>query len=229
MYTAPASYAQPYASQQAMNRYGSVQASPSAVKNEMAPPVRSGTDNEHVEGKQQDGYHTHHEPEGDHESDYTHTRISEPARHSYAGGIDRAAGPVHSDPSHISPDMTHSPHQNGSGRATPRTTTAYPGYSTPQRSAQLPQSNLNYVMSNDTRPSAPNGSESYPPSGYPYPPMNGAPPPAPSNKRGREMDEQEDPYSRQLGGDLKRQRADMGGAVRPISQPQSVKAGGMRR
>jgi len=131
--------------------------------------------------------------------------------------------------------MTHSPHQNGSGRATPRTTSTYTGYSTPQRAAQLPSSNLNYVMSNDARAGAQqNGADSYAAQAayhHPqYPSMNGGA--TPSNKRGREDDDQVDAYGRPMsaGGDqgLKRQRTDPG-AVRPISQPHSVKAGGARR
>ncbi|KAK0792027.1 hypothetical protein LTR12_008419, partial [Friedmanniomyces endolithicus] len=141
--------------------------------------------------------------------------------------------PIHSEQSHISPEMTHSPHQNGSGRATPRTANPYQGYSTPQRASQLPSSNLNYVIGNDTRGGAPNGTEPYPAqAGYPtqpYPPTNGNGPQ--SNKRMRE-DDQDEAYNTPMsaGGDpsLKRQRTDpaMG---RPISQPHSVKAGGMRR
>lgn len=84
-------------------------------------------------------------------------------------------------------------------------------------------------MSNDARAGAPNGQEQYTTGAYPpqqYPAMNGAPPP--SNKRMREVDDDQDPYGRPLsaGADgLKRQRTDPG--ARPISQP--VKAGGMRR
>jgi len=88
----------------------------------------------------------------------------------------------------------------------------------------------------DTRAGAQqNGAEAYPQqNGYPsqqqYPPMNMAP----SNKRIREVDDQEDPYGRPLsaGGDAKRMRTEggpVGGGPRPISQPHSVKAGGVRR
>ncbi|TKA44806.1 hypothetical protein B0A55_13017, partial [Friedmanniomyces simplex] len=148
--------------------------------------------------------------EGEHEGEYTHTR------------------PLHSDQSHISPEMNHSPHQNGSGRATPRSANPYP-----QRASQLPSSNLNYVIGNDTRAGAPNGAEPYPAQGgYPpqqYPPMNGNAPQ--SNKRMRE-DDQDESYNTPMsaGGDpsLKRQRTDPG-IGRPMSQPHSVKAGGARR
>ncbi|WPH00284.1 Cell pattern formation-associated protein stuA [Acrodontium crateriforme] len=215
MYSAPASYGTgAYASQQPpMTRYNAVQSSPAGVKNEMGPPARTGAENEHPEGKSHDSYATQQDADGEHEGDYTHNR------------------PIHSDPSHMPSDMSHGQHQNGSGRATPRTTTTYTGYSTPQRASQLPSSNLNYVMSNDSRSGAPNGTDGYSQVTYQpqqYPAMNGSAPP--SNKRVRDVDDQEDPYSRPMsaGGDAKRQRMDSG-VVRPIAQPQSVKAGPMRR
>lgn len=234
MYSAPSNYSQ-YPPQPAMNRYGQMQPSP-GVKNEMAPPARAGAENEHPDSKAHGGYGGHQDADGEHEGDYTTTSASYDAgRASYSYKPNVASGPLHSDPSQISPEMTHSPHQNGSGRATPRTATTYnTGYSTPQRASQLPSSNLYNVISNDTRAGAQNGAEPYPPPGsYQQPPqyaqMNGAPPP--SNKRMRDVDEHEDQYGRPIsaGGDaaLKRQRTDV--APRPISQPQSVMAGGKRR
>ncbi|KAF2772503.1 apses-domain-containing protein [Teratosphaeria nubilosa] len=224
-----ASYPSQYGSQPSLQRYGSVQTSPGGVKNEMGPPTRAGAENEHPDSKPHDNYSGHQEADGEHGGEYTHTSASNcVARPSYNYQPNPIPGPMHSEPSHISPEMTHSPHQNGSGRATPRTTNTYTGYSTPQRAGPLPQSNLNYVMSNqDARAGAqPNGYAA--PGGYPsqqYPPVNGAPP---SNKRMREDDESS--YGRPMspGGDhsLKRQRTDPG--VRPISQSHSVKAGGMR-
>lgn len=220
-----------------MNRYGHVQASPGGIKSEMGPPARAGAENDHADGKPQDGYGGHQDAEGEHEGEYTHSSASYGARRlSYNYKPNHASGPVQPDHSHISPEMTHSPHQNGAGSsATPRTTNAY-GYSTPtsQRPSQLPSSNLNYVMSNDTRAGAQNGPDPGYQSGYQptpqYPAVNGAV--NHSNKRMRD-DDQEDPYGRPLSasGDsaLKRQRTDPGMAPRPISQPQSAKVGGMRR
>ncbi|SMQ51650.1 unnamed protein product [Zymoseptoria tritici ST99CH_3D1] len=210
---APGAYGQQYAQQPSMNRYGQMQTSPDGVKSEMGPPARAGAENENAEAKPHGGYGGQHDVEGEHEGEYTHSR------------------PVHTDPSHISPEMTHSPHQNGSGRATPRTTTTYAGYNTTtQRPTQLPQSNLNYVMSNDTRAGAPNGADTgYQPAyqASQYAAMNGTP--VANNKRMRE-DESEDPYGRppSANGDHKRQRTDSV-STRPIAQPQSLKAGGMRR
>ena len=236
MYSAPSTFSnQAYGSQQGLNRYGGVQSSPiTAVKNEMGPPARAGAEHDSTDGEAPDGYANQHDAEGKHEGEYTHSSASlgaDPSPYNYRPNT--APGPVRSDPAQLSPEMTHSPHQNGTGRATPRTTTTYTGYTTPQRASQLPSGNLNYVTSNDARAGAPNGGpDSYaPPGGYQhnhYPSMNGA---APSNKRMRDVDDQEDPYGRPIsaGGDtgLKRQRTDPG--VRPISQPQGVKAGGARR
>ena len=231
MYSAPSTFGA-YPSGPVMHRFGGMQSSPGAVKTEMGPPARAGAENEHHDSKGHDGYGGQQDAEGEHEGEYTHTSASYGARRpSYNYKPNPAPGPLHSDPSHVSPEMNHSPHQNGSGRATPRTANAYPGYNTTtQRGSQLPSSNLSYVMSSDTRGGAPNGPESYPaPGSYQpqqYPSMNGA---APSNKRMREMDDEQDPYGRPMsaGGDgLKRQRTDPG---RPISQPHSLKAGGVRR
>ena len=233
MYSAPSGYGYP---SQHMSRYGGIQSSPEHIKTEMGPPARGGAEAEHHEHKQHDGYGGHQDADGEHEGEYTHSSASYGARRpSYNYKPNPAPGPIHSDPSHVSPEMTHSPHQTGSGRATPRTAHPYTGYSnTPQRPGQLPSSSLSYVMSNDARAGAHNGPESYPaPGGYQqpqYPSMNGA---APSNKRMREVEDDQDPYGRPMsaGADgLKRQRTD-GGTVggRPISQPQSLKAGGARR
>jgi len=204
-------------------QYGHIQPSP-GVKTEMAPPARAGADNEHAEHKPHDAYSSQHDGDGEHEGEYTHTSAAYGGRKaSYAGLPNASMGQMHSDSSHISPEMTHSPHQNGSGRATPRTTATYPGYSTPQRS-QLPASNLYNVISNDARAGAPNGNDGYHAQGYQtqYPSMNGVPP---SNKRGREIDD-EDQYGRPLSSnDIKRARTDTGSVsgVRPISQQQPVK------
>lgn len=233
MYSTPSTYGG-YPPQQNMNRYGGIHSSPEAAKTQMGPPARAGAENEHPDSKAHPGYPGQHDADGEHEGEYTHTSASYDARRpSYSYKPNAASGPMHSDPAHVSPEMTHSPHQNGSGRATPRTANPYPGYaSTPQRAAQLPSSNLSYGMNPDARAGAPNGPEAYPPPGSyqtpQYPSMNGAPPA--SNKRMREMDDEQDyhrPISAGAEGGLKRQRTDPG--ARPISQPQSVKAGPMRR
>ncbi|KAL1584420.1 hypothetical protein WHR41_06344 [Cladosporium halotolerans] len=232
MYSAPAPAYPPYAGAQ----YGQVQPN-SGVKTEMAPPARTGAENEHTEHKPHEAYANQHDGDGEHEGEYTHTSASYGSRKaSYASLPAAPLGSMHSDPSHISPEMTHSPHQNGSGRATPRTTTtaAYPGYTTPQR-ARLPASNLYSVISNDARAgAAPNGApDSYPqPQAYntaQYPSMNGIPQTSGGNKRGRDLDDDEG-YGRPLSENgIKRARTDGSGAgvvaaaPRPISQQQPIK------
>ncbi|KAK3698803.1 hypothetical protein LTR37_016807 [Vermiconidia calcicola] len=229
MYSAPSTYGG-YAPHQSMNRYSGMQSSPGNVKTEMGPPARAGAENDHHESKAHAGYGGQQDVDGEHEGEYTHTSAAYGARRpSYNYKPNPVPGPMHSDQAHVSPEMTHSPHQNGSGRATPRTTNPYTGYATtPQRAAQVPSSNLSYGMAADTRAGAPNGAEAYHQQSYQppqYPSMNGAPP---SNKRMREVDDEQDPYGRPLSAEgLKRQRTDPGS--RPISQPHSVKTGPMRR
>lgn len=222
-----------YPPQQGMGRYEGVHSSPGSIKTEMGPPTRGGAEHEHHDNRHHVAYGGHHEGEGEHEGEYTHTSASYgTAQPTYNYAPNTASGPMHPEHSHVSPEMTHSPHQSGSGRATPRTANPYQGYSTtPNRASQLPSSNLSYVMAGDPR-GAPSGPTGYPgPDGYHaqphYPSMNGAPP---SNKRMRDMDEEADPYGRPMsaGIEVKRQRTDSG-ANRPIIQPQSVKAGGVRR
>ncbi|EME42179.1 hypothetical protein DOTSEDRAFT_45737 [Dothistroma septosporum NZE10] len=230
-YSTPGSYSQPqYTHQQpGVQRFGNIHSSPDGVKTEMGPPARAGAENDHPDHKV-GGYGGQQDAEGEHEGEYTHTSASYGARRlSYNYKPNPAPGPLHQDSSHVSPEMTHSPHQNGSGRATPRTTNPYTGYNnTPQRQNQLPSSNLNYVMSSDARAGAPNGQEyaqqAYQPAPQ-YPAMNGI-------KRGREDDDQVDPYGRPSSalGEHKRQRTDPGAmSARPISQPHSIKAGGAVR
>jgi protein SOK2 len=183
-------------------------------KTEMAPPARAADQNDvkpadnMLAQNHDQGAHPTGDEEGDHhdENEYTHTNASyTPNRGAYAYNPTTAPGAIHADHSHVSPEMTGSPHQNGSGRATPRTTTTGPtqwtsGYPTPQRQS-APSSNLYNVMS-DNRGAATNGSaplDGYQTSGavgqYPgqsYSATNGV---SGSAKRGRD-DEDQDPYAR---------------------------------
>ena len=110
---------------------------------------------------------------------------------------------MHGEHAHLSPEMTGSPHQNGSGRATPRTTgtgqPSWAGYSAQQPPRQQGSSNVYNVMG-DPRPTTNgNGAESYPPNPshqYPsqgYPQTNGLA----SLKRSRDDEEEQDSYGRQ--------------------------------
>jgi protein SOK2 len=206
-------------------------------KTEMAPPSRITDVTDEGEVKPADGMMPHGSDqnapsgaEGEHEQDHEYTHSSAPYngnRGSYGYSSSAAPGAIHPDHPHLSPEMTGSPHQNGSGRATPRTTTTgqawSSGYPTPQRQA-APSSNLYNVMS-DTR-GASNGNA--PHDGYPapgqysnqgYPPTNGV---TGSVKRNRD-DEEQDPYrpdsvqGDDMGG-MKRRKTMEGGAVGPYAQ-----------
>ncbi|KAF2228029.1 hypothetical protein BDZ85DRAFT_277892 [Elsinoe ampelina] len=170
-------------------RYNPLQSSP-AAKTEMGPPARVGHESE-------DKYapHGHEHPpsseagEGEHENDYTHSAGPYGQhRGNYAYG-----GQIQTPISAESQDMTGSPHKP-TGRATPRTTGNYPPYNPSQR-PDLPASNLYSAIGNDPR-SMPNGSSMYPGS---YQAQNYSSPSSlpPSNKRGHEIDDDEQNYKRQ--------------------------------
>lgn len=206
-------------------------------KTEMAPPARAADqgDVKPAEGMiPQNEDQVNHAPAGeeaDNEHEYTHTNAPYNGnRGSYSYGSGAPSGPIPGEHPHLSPEMTGSPHQNGSGRATPRTTATgqtqwNSGYPTPQRQS-APSSNLYSVMS-DTRGTNGNAApESYQPPGgvaqYPsqaYASSNGV---NSSGKRGRE--DEEDPYGRpgSVQGDdmdgLKRRKTMEGGAVAPYGQ-----------
>ena len=225
MYSAPSQQGG-YASQQGMPRYGHIQSGP-YVKNEMAPPARAGTEpDSNGDHKAHDGYSAQsHDPhhhgsdtDGEHEGEYTHSagpyngsRIP-----SYAYGAHPTPTSMHGDQPHLTSDMNNSPHHKPSGGATPRTTTSYQSYNTPQR-AQHPSSNLYSVMSDNRN--APHGADLYGVhNGYPAPYPNGLPPP---NKRAREIDDSDDAYNGSDDNDgLKRRRTvreDSVGRARPVA------------
>lgn len=214
VYTAPP--IQQYPSQYG-RQFGGPLPSSGLPKAEMAPPPRAG------EADPQDAKaqppHGEEEAEHEPESEYTHTSAQYNGRqgsYSYnpnAGGVAR-----------VSDDVTASPHQNGSGRATPRTATApepqwQPGYAA-QAGPQAPASNVYSVM----EPRGANG-ETFTP--YPSTYVNGT---LPSTKRVRELDDDE------VDEGLKRQKTlhEEGGPVgggsspfnptnRPRAQPVSQK------
>jgi enhanced filamentous growth protein 1 len=167
-------------------------------KTEMAPPARAG-DEQEVKHELIPGP-PHGEVEEHEQGEYTHTTAPYSAPRdpfSYGQGNPPAYPPNPSDPLSSSPS-----HPNGSGRATPRTSTIG-SYGGPQRST----SNLYSVMG-DTHGAPPpvNGAPegAYPPTAYAPTYANGAP----SNKRGRDDDDEYHP------DDLKRRKtAPMGGAV----------------
>lgn len=136
------------------------------VKSEMAPPSNraAGPNGEPVDAKPTNGIlhsgqgeaSTGTEEEADHEHDGEYTHDSS-AYDTNRGSYNYSAPPVASlqnDHSHIAPEMAGSPHQAGSGRATPRTAAApqsyyaHQEYNTPPRVGQT-SSNLYSVMSNE--------------------------------------------------------------------------------
>jgi protein SOK2 len=207
-------------------------------KTEMAPPTRLADVSEEGDVKHNDGMMPQGNgqvaaapsgPEGDHEHDNEYTHSTAPYngnRNGYGYNHNANPGAIHPDHPHLSPEMNGSPHQNGSGRATPRTATTgqtqwNSGYPTPQRQGP-PSSNLYNVMSDPRGPSNGNAPhDAYPgPGAVPqysaqgYPPTNGV---NSATKRSRD-DDDEDPYrpdsvqGDDMGG-LKRRKTMEGGAV----------------
>jgi enhanced filamentous growth protein 1 len=238
MYAAPPAQQTAYPSNgQDRHLYGQ----PNYGKSEMGPPSSRpsgpGSAGDQVDSKTTNGIlhpgqpgdgvgHHEDEAEHDHESEYTHDNGAYDANRA---PYNYNAPPVASLPTehqHMSPEMAGSPHQAGSGRATPRTAAApqpyYPqqGYGTPPRGQQAPGSLYN-VMSNDRGPA--NGAppnDVYAPqadmgasmtNGYPAQQslMNGT---SGAIKRGRD-DEDERPGSGGPGSiDLKRRKTMLEGS-----------------
>lgn len=173
VYTAPPTQAQ-YPSQ--IRQFGGPLQSSVYPKSEMAPPPRTGESEQSNDSKPaHEISQPTEEQEHEQESEYTHTAAPyNPNRNSYSYQPNPSAV-------RVPEDLTSSPHQNGSGRATPRTTDPHwqSNYGAPQ--AQAPASNVYSVM----EPRATNG-DSY---SYPSTYVNGN---VPSNKRGRDEDEEVD-------------------------------------
>jgi protein SOK2 len=206
-------------------------------KTEMAPPSRLADVSEEGDVKHSDGMMPQGNsqvaaapagPEGDHEHDNEYTHSTAPYngnRGQYGYNPNPNPGAIHPDHPHLSPEMTGSPHQNGSGRATPRTaptgqTQWSSGYPTPQRQVP-PSSNLYNVMSDPRAPTNGNAPhEAYPgPGAVPqyanqgYPPTNGV---NSATKRGRDDDDEDyrpDSVQGDDMGGLKRRKTMEGGAV----------------
>lgn len=200
MYSGPPSQAAQYSTQIPSYRQDS-----GYPKSEMAPPARS---NDQGDVKPSDGMLQQHgnepgthatgEDAADHENDageYTHYSASNNATRGSYYGSSTAPGSIHGDHGHVSPEMRGSPHQNGSGRQTPRTTATSQtqwgsGYPTQRQPAS---EYLNNVMS-DPRGTATNGnsaSDYQPQSHYntqSYAPPNGV---QSSAKRSRDPDDEE--------------------------------------
>lgn len=215
-YSAAPSSQAPYAPQHPMSqqqqpdmaRYGQPISTNPYMKNEMGPPTGRSSGSEphpadnkadqyaHSQGNVQVGHGPGEgEAENEHGTEYINDNSAYNAnRGSYTYTANPPVGTIAGEHSHLSPEITGSPHHNNSGRGTPRTaagnqTQWASGYHTPPRAP--PSSNVFHVMS-DTRGSGTNGTvdaystSSAAPPAYPAPSMNGN---SGSNKRGRDDDE----------------------------------------
>ena len=208
MYSAAPQQSSQYATQQQnMARFGQPMQANFQMKNDMGPPSRatgSGSDGEHAEIKQDPYSHSQGseqlghgtgEEEAEHEHDDQYAHESNAAYASGRGPYSYATGPtmapLHGEHPHLSPEQVNgSPHQNGSGRVTPRTSSISqaqwaPGYNTPPRNNT--SSSLYNVVS-DTRGTVTNGHsvpDNYATSAYAPTAVNGTG----SNKRAREDDD----------------------------------------
>lgn len=255
MYQAPPSQQSPYQSSNPPPQERPLYSQNNYVKSEMGPPSSRpvGSGNEQGESKPPNGLmhsgqsegvaHQAPEDEAEHEHDteYTHDSSAYDAnRSSYNYSAPPVASLPH-DHSNISPEISGSPHQAGSGRATPRTAAAptsyysQQGYNTPPPRVGQQSSNLYSVMSNDRGSSnGTTGNDVYGnqgdmsgslQNGYaPQPPvMNGN---SSGMKRGRE-DDDERPSSGGggMGLDLKRRKTMLDGSMpsptynAPMAQP----------
>lgn len=171
------SYSQP---QSNGGRYGQAD---SYIKNEMGPPGArapgSGSEAQHHDSKGANGI-LHHgqdvghgpgdeEAEHEHDAEYTHDAnpTYDSSRGTYNYAPTTSVGSLPAEHAHLAQEMNGSPgHQGGSGRATPRTTTAsQPGYYqhgsyTPPRGPP-PSSNLFNTMSSERGTASDRGSDLY--------------------------------------------------------------------
>jgi protein SOK2 len=179
VYTAQPSQTQ-YPSQQ-MRFGGPLPGTTYAAKTDMGPPPRAGESDQQGDVKPA---HGDEEGEHDHDHEYTHTNApynTTQGAYNYNTNSAGVSGDVHDQ-------LSSSPHQNGSGRATPRTA------ATPQ---QQWQSNYNAPHVMEPRGPAGTANGTYFPS-QPFP-SESLPPP---NKRVRDLDddEAEDGMKRQKTG-----------------------------
>jgi len=205
------------------------------VKNDMGPPTSRPSVQEDAKAPNANSYpsqgeHMSHpqgeeEAEHEHDGEYTHDSNGyDASRNSYYSNT----APVSSMPSehqHMPSDLTGSPHQGASGRATPRTAQPpqpyYGGYTPPH--AQNPprrdytndgRGQTNGATGNDVYASQPDMSSSMQQNGYAsqQPAMNGQ---SGGIKRGRD-DEDERPSS--VGSmDIKRRKTLMDGSAQSTS------------
>ena len=247
-YSAPPSTQSAYASHQTpthhhMARFGGPMTS-NAYKNEMGPPsapgaVNGGEADHDIKSEQYSHGHVSTasaDAETDHQHENSYMGASASAysnsRTQYAYNPPSSVGTVQGDHAHLSPEMTGSPHQSASGRATPRGASGahqwQQGYQTPPR--VVPSSNLYNVMS-DSRGANGTPTGDHYASNYTSASLNGA---STSNKRAREDDTDsgrpDDSRGMESAYDLKRRKTirqdAMGVPMGQMSSLQGIKTGG---
>ena len=231
MYSAaPQQQSQFATQQQNLARFGQPMQPNVYMKNDMGPPSRqtgSGAEGDPTDIKQDPYSHGHsndqlghgtgeEEAEHEHDTEYAHDNSAayNANRGAYNYNTSSTIGSMHGEHPHLSPEQVNgSPHQNGSGRVTPRTSSVSQpqwnsGYNTPPRTAG--SAGLYNVVS-DTRGTATNGhsvSDNYSSSGYASTAVNGV---TTSNKRAREDDDSDYKTRPGSGGDdiesLKRRKS----------------------
>lgn len=188
------------------------------AKTDMGPPHQPATSlPPHESGHVSSHGHPEHDHGDHHETAYMHNNPS-----AYGATRNHYGYPQTQDHPHLSPEMTGSPHQSGSGRGTPRTMpSSQPqwgsDYQTPPR--QGTSSNVYNVMGNTGASNVPSSGNNYA-SSYP----------AAGVKRGRD-DEDERPSSRDYDYGAKRQksgRQDNFGMPLQAPHMQAIKSGGQR-
>ena len=255
MYSAAPQQQSQYATQQQnLARFGPPMQPNPYMKNDMGPPSRAagqGAEGDqgdikqetyaHGQGNDQMG-HGAGEDEAEHEHDTDYAHDNNAAYHANRGSYNYTTGStmgsLHGENPHLSPEQVNgSPHQNGSGRITPRTAASQqsqwgPGYNTPPRTGKL---EILHDIVGDIRSKVVNShssSDSYAASsGYPPAAVNGT---GVSNKRQREDDDSEYKGRPASGGEeidsLKRLRRDREGSMgtafdsqgRPMSHSRST-------
>ncbi|KIV90946.1 hypothetical protein, variant [Exophiala mesophila] len=215
------------------SRYGHSMPPAGYGKSDMGPPTAPGNAGAAGDGHDHkpDAY-SHVTAQGhpaQHENDHSDSGYMSATASGYTSNRSQYGYSTAPEHSHLSPELSGSPHQNGSGHATPRTLPPgqpqwTPDYHTPPRPGS---SNLYSVMGSRT----PVGTG--PADGYPAYPNAGHPATLTSAKRGREDDDQDRPGSRDYDGyDSKRRKLGrpeaFGMPLNSTAHMQAIKTGGQR-
>lgn len=222
--------------QTGLSSYSSSLPNVSYLKNDMAPPTGRGGEAETSDLKSDRYAQANGSNDSVHEQEPEYLQEQGNAYHanrnSYTYTTNPSVGSLTGEHSQLTPEMTGSPQQNGSGRMTPRTNGAAPhwasGYNTPPRP---PAASTLYNAVSDTRGTPANGaSDPYSMASTSTPvyatTMNGSV--SSGSKRMREDDDDVRPES---DYDIKRRKTltdtSLGGPVGSAPLLQPMKTGGM--